>query len=149
MSILVEIITFLLNNNSNRVRTFAVIFIRFWLSKMTEIQVICAGLSMTTEKLSGLLGKLNYKIYDHVQEKDIDKWLKIHKDGASDKEIKQTMKGLMKGFTAVVGHPSNGFAVELLELYPNAKVILTVDENSGIVDLVFSFHWISVNQNQP
>ena len=107
---------------------------------MTEIKIICAGLAMTTEKLSGLLEKLNYKIYEDVQEKDIDKWLKVHKDGTSDKDIKQTMKGLLKGFTAAIGHPSNGFTVELLELYPNAKVILTIDEDSGMVDFTSSFY---------
>ena len=107
---------------------------------MTEIKVICAGLAMTTEKLSGILKKLNYKIYEDVQEKDIDKWLKVHKDGTSDKDIKQTMKVLLKGFTAVIGHPSNGFTIELLELYPNAKVILTVDEDSGMVDFTSTFY---------
>ena len=107
---------------------------------MTEIKVICAGLAMTTEQLSGILEKLNYKIYGEVQEKDIDKWLKILKDGTGDKETKQTLKGLLKGFTAVIGHPSNGFTVELLELYPNAKVVLTVDGNSGMVDFTFSFY---------
>ena len=107
---------------------------------MTEIKVVCAGLAMTTDKLSGILEKLNYKIYGEVQEKDIDKWLKIHKDGTSDKETKQTLKGLLKGFTAVIGHPSNSFTVELLELYPNAKVILTVDEDSGMVDFTSTFY---------
>ena len=104
--------------------------------EMAEIEVICAGLAMTTERLEGMLKELNYKIYKETQEKDIDKWLKIHKDGASDKDYEgiMAMKGILKGYTAAIGHPSNGFAVELLELYPNAKVILTVDENSGRVD---------------
>ena len=102
---------------------------------MAEIEVICAGLAMTTEKLEGMLKKLNYKIYNETKEKDIDKWLKIHKDAESghDHGGKVDMKGILKGYTAAIGHPSNGFAVELLELYPNAKVILTVDENSGRV----------------
>ena len=103
---------------------------------MAEIEVICAGLAMTTERLEGMLKELNYKIYKETQEKDIDKWLKIHKDGASDNDYEgiMAMKGILKGYTAAIGHPSNGFAVELLELYPNAKVILTVDENSGRVE---------------
>jgi len=103
---------------------------------MAEIEVICAGLAMTTERLEGMLKKLNYKIYNETKEKDIDKWLKIHKDAESENDYEGIMavKGLLKGYTAAIGHPSNGFAVELLELYPNAKVILTVDESSGRVD---------------
>ena len=103
---------------------------------MAEIEVICAGLALTTEGLEGMLKKLNYKIYNETKEKDIDKWLKIHKDAESENDYDGIMavKGLLKGYTAAIGHPSNGFAVELLELYPNAKVILTVDESSGRVD---------------
>ena len=103
---------------------------------MAEIEVICAGLAMTTERLEGMLKDLKYKIYKETKEKDIEKWLKIHKDAESEDDYEEIMaiKGLLKGYTASIGHPSNGFAVELLELYPNAKVILTVDENSGRVD---------------
>ena len=103
---------------------------------MTEIEVICAGLAMTTERLEGMLKDLKYKIYKETKEKDIDKWLKIHKNTESENDYEEIMaiKGLLQGYTASIGHPSNGFAVELLELYPNAKVILTVDENSGRVD---------------
>ena len=103
---------------------------------MAEIEVICAGLAMTTERLEGMLKDLKYKIYKETKEKDIDKWLKIHKNTESEDDYEEimAMKGLLKGYTASIGHPSNGFAVELLELYPNAKVILTVDENSGRVD---------------
>ena len=103
---------------------------------MTEIQVICAGLAMTTEKLSDILDKMNYKVYNKTQEKDIGKWLKIHKDATPDTEIRLTLNGILNGFTAVIGHPVNGFVLELLYLYPNAKVILTVDENSGTVDFI-------------
>ena len=103
---------------------------------MAEIEVICAGLAMTTERLEGMLKDLKYKIYKETKEKDIEKWLKIHKNTESENDYEEimAMKGLLKGYTASIGHPSNGFAVELLELYPNAKVILTVDENSGRVD---------------
>ena len=61
-------------------------------------------------------------------------YLKSDAESENDYEGIIAMKGILKGYTAAIGHPSNGFAVELLELYPNAKVILTVDESSGRVD---------------
>ena len=48
--------------------------------EMAEIEVICAGLAMTTERLEGMLKDLKYKIYKETKEKDIEKWLKIHKN---------------------------------------------------------------------
>ena len=112
------------------------LLLQFLNEEMAEIEVICAGLAMTTERLEGILKDLKYKIYKETKEKDIEKWLKIHKNTESENDYEEIMaiKGLLKGYTASIGHPSNGFAVELLELYPNAKVILTVDENSGRVD---------------
>lgn len=101
---------------------------------MTSLEVIGAGLGRTsTASLKLGLEKLGYNVHhmsECMRKGDFEQWIKIHKLGMADAEVKEGLKGLLDEYSACCDNPSCGFVFELAEMNPNAKVILTVRDSA-------------------
>lgn len=102
------------------------------------IQVIGAGMARTgTMSLKYALENLGYNQCFHMVEllKNPDR-LKYIKE--LEKKGKTDFEALFKGFQATVDNPMSLYYRELLEQYPDAKVILTIREENAWYDSVFN-----------
>ncbi|KXZ46457.1 hypothetical protein GPECTOR_43g893 [Gonium pectorale] len=96
---------------------------------MADIEVLGAGFGRTgTLSLSLALNTLGYKTH-HMKEvvgnpAQGAAWLQATRDRAAGRPI--DLRAILAGYTAAVDWPAVGFLHELLELYPQAKVVLTI-----------------------
>lgn len=90
------------------------------------MKIICAGLSKTgTKSLNAALTVLGYKVYDCLEHYEIfgEQWREIfHTDG----EVTEKIKDMYKNVDAACDIPIYGYWEEILEAFPDAKVILLV-----------------------
>ncbi|CAH8865343.1 unnamed protein product [Trichobilharzia szidati] len=102
----------------------------------TSLIVIGAGLGRTgTNSLKIALELLYKKPCYHLKEiylhrhSHIAKWMELDKNlrESPDKKLDKALcRQIFRGYIAAIDHPACAYYKELLELYPNAKVILTV-----------------------
>ncbi|CAL8092612.1 unnamed protein product [Calicophoron daubneyi] len=100
------------------------------------LAVIGAGLGRTgTNSLKLALETIFQKKCYHLKEiylhrhEDMEKWIKLEeslKRSSTGKLDKELCEKIFSGYGAAVDHPACVYYKELLELYPNAKVILTI-----------------------
>ena len=95
-----------------------------------KMKVICAGLSKTgTTSLASALRVLGYKVHDlpeHIQE-HADEWLAIYRG-----EKTPDFVSMYDGVDGVTDLPAAFWYEEILEAFPEAKVILTVRDNDDV-----------------
>ncbi|KAH8874606.1 Cell wall integrity and stress response component 1 precursor [Schistosoma japonicum] len=107
----------------------------------TSLLVIGAGLSRTgtismKRALEILLGKPCYHMIDIVMRKheDIGKWLQlideVNKTSRNEVIIHDILSEILTGYASVTDIPTCGFYRELMNVYPNAKVILTIRDKT-------------------
>ena len=94
------------------------------------LEVICAGLPRTgtlslKAALTTLLGGRCYHGFDTLfgSQNDVDFWSSVARNQASDEEIRQFF--CSRGCTAAADFPAALFYKRLMQVFPNAKVILT------------------------
>ena len=91
------------------------------------MKIIGAGLSKTgTKTLASALRILGYKVYDHAEhiEMHADDWLAIYRGKKAP-----DFPAMYEGVDAVTDLPAAFWYEEILEAFPDAKVILTVRDN--------------------
>jgi len=100
------------------------------LSRSEGLEVICAGLPRTgtlslKAALTMLLGGRCYHGFDTLfgSQNDVDFWVRVANNQASDHEIREFF--CSRGCTAAADFPAALYHKRLLEVFPNAKVILT------------------------
>ena len=95
------------------------------------MKIICAGYSKTGTKLiSKALRHLGFTVFDWEEQvfDFLDHWVDVFQNGT-----KPDVKGVYQNVDAVVDTPGNFFFEELLEVYPDCKVILSErDEDSWV-----------------
>ena len=95
------------------------------------MKVICAGMNKTgTKSISEALRQLGFTVYDWEEQlfDFLDYWVDVFQNGA-----KPDVKALYQNADAVVDIPGNLFWEEILETFPDCKVILSErDEDSWI-----------------
>lgn len=94
------------------------------------MKVICAGLSKTgTKSLANALRVLGYKVYDFPEHVDIhaDDWLAMYSG-----EKTPDFVSMYEGVDAVTDLPAAYWYEEILQAFPDAKVILTVRDNDEV-----------------
>lgn len=102
-------------------------------TRSTPMRVLCLGYSRTgTMSMHNALQHLGFPcyhfstFYDNVQDCDI--WLRLIEtkfDGKASIDIsRQTFDALLGEYGAVVDMPCHLFAAELMEFYPDAKIVL-------------------------
>ncbi|XP_039274061.2 uncharacterized protein LOC120348015 [Styela clava] len=92
------------------------------------MKVICAGFSKTgTKSMNRALTVLGYKVFDYIEniEEHGDNWVKIAKNEAG----LDLLKTMFKDIDAGTDLPIYCFWEELLQAFPDAKVILMVRDN--------------------
>lgn len=133
-----------------------------------QIQVIGAGMSRTGTVSFGLALErlLDGPVYHGGEalalreESHIKKWIDIMyrtpcKNDRDQKFVKEALREQFRGYVAVTDSPPINFVAELMELYPDAKVICTtrdpddwwrsmepVVRNSKMGFLGFAFYWL-------
>nr|CAX77479.1 hypothetical protein [Schistosoma japonicum] len=107
----------------------------------TSLLVIGAGLPRTgttsmKRALEILLGKPCYHMMDIMLRKheDIGKWLQlideVNKTSRNEVIIHDILSEILTGYASVTDIPTCGFYRELMNVYPNAKVILTIRDKT-------------------
>ena len=94
------------------------------------MKVICAGLSKTgTTSLGNALRVLGYKVYDFPEHADIhgNEWLAIYRG-----EKTADFASMYEAVDAVTDLPAAFWYQEILEAFPDAKIILTVRDNDEV-----------------
>ena len=94
------------------------------------MKVICAGLGKTgTTSLASALRVLGYKVYDFPEhfEEHTDEWLAIYRG-----EKTPDFVSMYDGVDGVTDLPAAFWYEEILEAFPDAKVILTVRDNDEV-----------------
>ena len=98
--------------------------------KCEGLQVINAGLPRTgtlsfKAALTSLLGGRCYHGFDALfgSQKDVDFWMSVAREEATDEEIREFF--CSRGITASADFPAAFFYKRLLEVFPEAKVVLT------------------------
>ena len=94
------------------------------------MKVICAGLSRTgTTSLASALRVLGYKVYDFPEhfEEHADEWLAIYRG-----EKTPDFVSMYDGVDGVTDLPAAFWYEEILEAFPDAKVILSVRDNDEV-----------------
>ncbi|CAI2731959.1 unnamed protein product [Schistosoma spindalis] len=109
-----------------------------------DLLVIGAGLPRTgTKSLKNALEILYHKPCYHMteiitkQHNDIEKWQQLFDEALKNKPneiiINQGLKDILNDYGTVTDAPACGFYQELMKIYPNAKVILTIrDKNDWL-----------------
>nr|CAX77490.1 Cell wall integrity and stress response component 1 precursor [Schistosoma japonicum] len=108
---------------------------------LTSLLVIGAGLPRTgttsmKRALEILLGKPCYHMMDIMLRKheDIGKWLQlideVNKTSRNEVIIHDILSEILTGYASVTDIPTCGFYRELMNVYPNAKVILTIRDKT-------------------
>ncbi|CAH8602446.1 unnamed protein product [Schistosoma bovis] len=111
-----------------------------------ELLVIGAGLPRTgTKSLKNALEIIYHKPCYHMteiitkQHDDIEKWQRLFNEALNNNKpsnemiIHQGLKDILNNYGTVTDVPACGFYKELMEIYPNAKVILTIrDKNDWL-----------------
>ncbi|CAI2731953.1 unnamed protein product [Schistosoma spindalis] len=103
----------------------------------TTIKVISAGLPRTgtnsmKKALEIIYSKPCYHMYEIIfkRQSDISKWQQLidekHKPISDKTKIYNGLNELLNGYVATTDLPSCGFYKELMNMYPNAKVVLTI-----------------------
>ena len=99
------------------------------------MKVICAGVSKTgTKSIAKALRHLGFNVFDWEEQilDFIDHWFDVFQNGAEP-----DVKRVYQGADAVVDSPGNIFWEEILEAFPDCKVILSErDEDSLVKSLV-------------
>ena len=94
------------------------------------MKVICAGLSKTgTKSLAKALRILGFSVFDYLEHRDIHckEWVDLYCEG------KLPDFGTMyKGVDAVIGLPASLWYEEVREVFPDAKVILSLRDNEDV-----------------
>ncbi|XP_031564443.1 uncharacterized protein LOC116299866 [Actinia tenebrosa] len=109
------------------------------------MKLICAGLSKTgTTSIAHALRILGYKVcrcHDQILYY-MDEWLDLYKHGKVP-----DFYAMFKDVDVVIGSPCNFFFEELMEAFPDAKVILSIrrDENAWIKS--FKNHFAVLNNS--
>ncbi|XP_078361787.1 uncharacterized protein LOC144646134 [Oculina patagonica] len=88
------------------------------------MKVICAGLSKTgTQSLAKALRILGHTVrdYQHHKYTDTDEWIGLYYDGKEP-----DYASMYEHVDAVIGLPTSFWYEEILKVFPEAKVILTV-----------------------
>lgn len=89
------------------------------------IQVICAGLGRTgTLSLTDALSILGYKPYHYVDFNHTSQWAAWARGEKTSKEMIDLI--VDSGYDATLENPTSDIYQDLLQEYPNAKVVLTV-----------------------
>ncbi|CAH8620739.1 unnamed protein product [Schistosoma rodhaini] len=103
-----------------------------------DLLVIGAGLPRTgTKSLKNALEIIYHKPCYHMteiiikQQNDIDKWQKLFDEAlkmesTNELIIQDGLKEILNNYEAVTDVPACGFYKELMNIYPNAKVLLTI-----------------------
>ncbi|KAJ1459385.1 hypothetical protein M885DRAFT_511314 [Pelagophyceae sp. CCMP2097] len=116
------------------------------------LEVIGAGLPRTgTSSLRVALEILYAKPVHGIEatlwsEVAQEKWVKLHFNRGNETLVKQAVEG----FTASVGFPSAFFYEDLMEVYPEAKVILTVHPQGedgwyhSHLNALLPLHWVAI-----
>lgn len=94
------------------------------------MKVICAGLSKTgTKSLASALRILGYKVYDFPEHIDIhlDEWLAIYRG-----EKAPDFVSMYEGVDGVTDLPAAFWYEEILEAFPEARIILTVRDDDEV-----------------
>jgi hypothetical protein len=103
------------------------------------LEVIGAGFGRTgTLSLKTALDQLGYPCYhmfEVIKHGDMDKWLDVVKcNNGQDYDFEKifTPSDGRKPYIAAVDYPTSGYYKKLMELYPDAKVILTVRDSPEV-----------------
>ena len=94
------------------------------------MKVICAGLSKTgTKSLANALQILGYTVYDFPEHVNIhgDEWRALYSGNETPDFV-----SMYEGVDAVTDLPAAYWYEELLQAFPDAKVILTVRDNDEV-----------------
>ena len=94
------------------------------------MKVICAGLSKTgTKSLASALRILGHNVYDFPEHIDIhlDEWLALYRG-----EKAPDFVSMYEGVDAVTDLPAAFWYEEILKVFPEAKIILTVRDNDEV-----------------
>ena len=106
------------------------------------MKVICAGMNKTgTKSISEALRRLGFTVYDWEEQlfDFLDYWVDVFQNGATP-DVKQ----IYQDADAVVDMPGNLFWEEILEAFPDCKVILSErDEDSWIQSWVTQLETIN------
>ena len=106
------------------------------------MKVICAGMNKTgTKSISEALRQLGFTVYDWEEQlfDFLDYWVDVFQNGATP-DVKQ----IYQDADAVVDMPGNLFWEEILEAFPDCKVILSErDEDSWIQSWVTQLETIN------
>lgn len=95
---------------------------------VSGIQVICAGFGRTgTLSLTEALKTLNYKPYHFVDFNHHQQWSEFAKGKRSVDDIIDLI--VEDGYNATLENPTSDVYTDILQRYPNAKVILTVRDS--------------------
>ena len=98
---------------------------------MAKVEVIGAGLGRTgTKSLQAALDKLGYQTYHFPLPEHADAWAKYADGALSADEVFDMITG--DGFSATCDQPPADLYAEQLRKFPDAKVILTVRDNSQV-----------------
>jgi hypothetical protein len=93
------------------------------------IEVIGAGLGRTgTKSLQAALDRLGYKTYHFPLPSHAEKWAQLAEGNVNIDEVLDMV--VHAGFTATCDQPAADFYAEQLRKYPNAKVVLTLRDDS-------------------
>lgn len=99
------------------------------------MKVICAGMPKTgTKSISKALRHLGFTVFDWEEQilDFLDHWVDVFQNG-----INPDVKRVYQNADAVLGHPGSFFYEEILEAFPDCKVILSVrDEDSWLKSAV-------------
>ena len=99
------------------------------------MKVICAGMPKTgTKSISKALRHLGFTVFDWEEQilDFLDHWVAVFQNG-----INPDVKRVYQNADAVLGHPGSFFYEEILEAFPDCKVILSVrDEDSWLKSAV-------------
>lgn len=97
-------------------------------STSNGICIVCAGLGRTgTMSLTLALEQLGFRPYHYVHPNHAELWESVVKGGASVQNIMERI--VEDGYNVVVENPSSDVYEEILCLYPEAKVILTIRDD--------------------
>ncbi|KAL9966210.1 hypothetical protein ACROYT_G024249 [Oculina patagonica] len=99
------------------------------------MKVICAGMLKTgTKSITKALRQLGFTVFDWEEQNFdfLDHWVDVFHNG-----VKPDVKRVYQNADAAVDYPGNIFYEEILEVFPDCKVILSErDEDSWVKSLV-------------
>ncbi|XP_078377083.1 uncharacterized protein LOC144660352 [Oculina patagonica] len=95
------------------------------------MKIICNGVGKTGSKsITKALRNLGFTVFDWEEQTFdfLDHWVDVFQNG-----VKPDVKRVYQNADAAVGHPANFFFEEILEAFPDCKVILSVREEDSWV----------------